>query len=146
MIREGNIHMSNDLQTSLSLSASGMKAQSLRMRVISENIANADTTGNGPNALPYRRQVVTFANELDKATGTQMVKVDEIARDPGEFQRKYMPGHPSADNDGYVLYPNVNSLVETMDMREAQRSYEANLNVIEVSRMMLTRTIDMLRS
>lgn len=138
--------MSNDLQTSLSLSASGMKAQSLRMRVISENIANSDTTGNGPNALPYRRQVVTFANELDKATGTQMVKVDEIARDPGEFQRKYMPSHPSADNDGYVLYPNVNALVETMDMREAQRSYEANLNVIEVSRMMLTRTIDMLRS
>lgn len=137
--------MGNDLQTSLSLSSAGMAAQSLRMRVIAENIANANSAGEKKGDLPYRRQVVTFANELDKTLGVERVKVSEIAKDPTEFQRRYMPGHPNADADGYVMYPNVNSLVETMDMREAQRSYEANLNVIEVSRMMLTRTIDLLR-
>jgi flagellar basal-body rod protein FlgC len=136
----------NALISSLSVSSSGMKAQSLRMRVIAENMANADSTGLTPGDMPYRRQVVTFANELDKASGATMVKVAEVSRDPSQFVRKYMPGHPSADADGYVLTPNVNTLVETMDMREAQRSYEANLNVIEVSRMMLMRTIDMLRA
>lgn len=138
--------MSNDLVNSLSVSSSGLKAQSLRMRVISENIANANSTGLTPGDMPYRRQVVSFADELDKSTGANLVKVSEVGKDPSQFVRKYMPGHPSADADGYVLTPNVNPLVETMDMREAQRSYEANLNVIEVSRMMLTRTIDMLRS
>jgi len=138
--------MSNDLVNSLSISSSGMKAQSLRMRVISENIANANSTGLTPGDMPYRRQVVSFENELDRATGSQMVKVSEVGKDPSQFQRKFMPGHPSADPDGYVMMPNVNTLVETMDMREAQRSYEANLNVIEVSRMMIMRTIDMLRA
>jgi len=136
----------SDLYTSLGVSASGMKAQSLRMRVIAENIANADSTGDSPNALPYRRQVVTFADELDKASGARKVEVSKITKDPSQFVRKYMPGHPNADADGYVLYPNVNTLVETMDMREAQRSYEANLNVIEVSRMMMSRSIDLLRA
>ena len=136
---------SNDLLTSLGVSSSGMKAQSLRLRVIAENIANADSTGETPTTLPYRRQVVSFSNELDKATGAEMVQVSKIGRDTSQFQRRYLPGHPSADADGYVLYPNVNSLIETMDMREAQRSYEANLNVIEVSRMMMTREIDLLR-
>lgn len=138
--------MNNDLVNSLSVSASGMKAQGLRMRVISENIANANSTGLTPGDLPYRRQVVNFADELDRATGANMVKVSEVSKDPSQFIRKYMPGNPAADADGYVLTPNVNMLVETMDMREAQRSYEANLNVIEVSRMMLMRTIDMLRA
>lgn len=137
--------MSNDIRTSLGVSASGLKAQGLRMRVIAENIANASSTSETPGGLPYRRQVVSFANELDKLSGATKVEVSKISRDPSEFQRRYMPGHPSADQDGYVLFPNVNSLVETMDMREAQRSYEANLNVIEVSRMMLMRSIDILR-
>ena len=137
--------MSNDLVNSLSISSSGMKAQSLRMRVISENIANANSTGLTPGDMPYRRQVVSFESELDKATGANMVKVGEVSKDPSQFQTRYMPGHPSADADGYVKMPNVNTLVETMDMREAQRSYEANLNVIEVSHMMIMRTIDMLR-
>ncbi len=138
--------MSNDLVNSLSISSSGMKAQSLRMRVISENIANANSTGLTPGDMPYRRQVVSFENELDRATGANMVKVSEVGKDPSQFQRRFMPGHPSADADGYVMMPNVNTLIETMDMREAQRSYEANLNVIEVSRMMIMRTIDMLRA
>lgn len=138
--------MSNDLVNSLSISSSGMKAQSLRMRVISENIANANSTGLTPGDMPYRRQVVSFESELDRATGATMVKIGEVGKDPSQFQLKFMPGHPSADADGYVKMPNVNSLIETMDMREAQRSYEANLNVIEVSRMMIMRTIDMLRA
>jgi len=116
------------------------------MRVIAENIANADSTGDSPNALPYRRQVVTFADELDKASGARKVEVSKITKDPSQFVRKYMPGHPNADADGYVLYPNVNTLVETMDMREAQRSYEANLTVIVVSPMMMSRSIDLLRA
>jgi flagellar basal-body rod protein FlgC len=138
--------MSNDIRASLGISASGMKAQSLRMRVIAENIANAQSTGETPNDMPYRRQVVSFASELDKATGATHVEVSKISKDPSQFQRRYMPGHPSADTDGYVMFPNVNSLIETMDMREAQRSYEANINVIEVSRMMLMRSIDILRA
>ncbi len=135
----------NALFNSVGISTAGMKAQSLRMRVIAENIANADSTAPTPGALPYRRQVVSFKNEMDRATGAEMVSVNKISRDPSEFQRRYMPGHPSADSNGYVLFPNVNSLTETMDMREAQRSYEANLNVIEISRMMESRTIDLLR-
>lgn len=135
----------NALFNSVGISTAGMKAQSLRMRVIAENIANADSTAPTPGALPYRRQVVSFKNEMDRATGVEMVSVNKISRDPSEFQRRYMPGHPSADSNGYVLFPNVNSLTETMDMREAQRSYEANLNVIEISRMMESRTIDLLR-
>ncbi len=137
--------MSSDLLTSLTVSASGMKAQSLRMRVIAENIANAESTADKTGGLPYRRQVVSFASELDKASGANLVEVSKVGRDPSQFVRRYMPGHASADADGYVMYPNVNSLIETMDMREAQRSYEANLNVIEVSRMMLMRSIDILR-
>ncbi len=138
--------MGNSLVDSLGISNAGMKAQSLRMRVIAENIANANSTGETPNDLPYRRQVVTFKQMVDSETGSKTVAVDKITKDTSQFQRRYSPGHPSADADGYVLYPNVNSLVETMDMREAQRSYEANLNVIEVSRMMLMRSIDLLRA
>ena len=139
------INGQNALVNSIGISTSGMKAQSLRMRVIAENIANADSTAEAPGALPYRRQVVSFKNELDAASGADLVHVSKIGRDPSEFQRRYMPGHPSADANGYVMYPNVNTLTETMDMREAQRSYEANLNVIEISRMMTSRTIDLLR-
>jgi flagellar basal-body rod protein FlgC len=136
----------SSLVDSLSASTAGLKAQSMRIRVIAENIANAQTTGKTAAELPYRRQEVTFANELDRATGMDLVKVDKVSSDSSPFQRRYLPGHPAADTDGYVQFPNVNSLIETMDMREAQRSYEANLNVMEVSRMMLMRTIDLLRT
>jgi flagellar basal-body rod protein FlgC len=138
--------MQNNLINSLSASSSGLKAEGLRMRIIAENLANAESTSTTPGGLPYRRQVVTFADELDKASGVNLVQVDKVLYDPTEFRRKYDPGHPSAGPDGYVLLPNVNALTETMDMRAAQRSYEANLNAIEVSRMMLMRTIDLLRS
>jgi flagellar basal-body rod protein FlgC len=135
----------DELSKSSSIAISGLKAQTERLRVISENLANADSTAQTPEGTPYRRKVVTFKNVLDRSTGATQVKVDKVQPDHSEFQRRYDPKHPAADRDGYVLAPNVNPLIELMDMREAQRSYEANLNVINASRSMLSRTIDMLR-
>lgn len=134
-----------DLSKSLEISAAGMRAQGTRLRVISENLANADSTGETPDDLPYRRQVVTFRNLFDRALGAETIEVADVTADPSQFNRRYEPGHPSADDEGYVLYPNVNTLVEMMDMREAQRSYEANLNAIEVARSMISKTIELLR-
>jgi len=135
----------DDLLRTLRISAAGMKAQGTRLRVISENVANADSLPNQPGALPYRRKVVTFRNQLDQAIGVNTVRVDRIKTDLGEFQRRYDPSHPAADATGYVLAPNVNPLVEITDMREAQRSYEANLNVIKASKSMLQETIGLMR-
>jgi flagellar basal-body rod protein FlgC len=135
----------DELSKSTQTAISGMKVQSQRLRVISENLANADSLAQTPEGLPYRRKVMTFKNELDRATGVSQVKVDKVRADSAEFQRRYDPKHPAADRDGYVLAPNVNPLIEMMDMREAQRSYEANMNVINTSRSLLSRTIEMLR-
>ncbi|MEM1401183.1 MAG: flagellar basal body rod protein FlgC [Pseudomonadota bacterium] len=134
-----------DLFSAMRISADGMRAQGTRLRVISENLSNAESTGQTPEDLPYRRRVVTFKNMLDRSLGGETVRIGSIKEDPTEFTRQYQPGHPSADEEGYVLFPNVNSLVEMMDMRQAQRSYEANLNVIESARSMLSRTLDLLR-
>lgn len=134
-----------DLEKSLNISAAGMRSQGTRLRVIAENIANASSTAQTPGGEPYRRKLVTFENVLDHAIGVETVRVDSIVADRGAFGRRFEPGHPGADEDGYVLTPNVNSLMEMSDMREAQRSYEANLKVIESSRAMLQKTIDILR-
>ncbi len=134
-----------DLLKAIEMASEGMRAQGTRMKVISENMANAETTGKSPNDLPYQRQLVTFKNVLDRASKTRHVKVDQVTKDKSDFILKYDPAHPAADAKGYVKTPNVNTLVEMMDMREAQRSYEANLGVIEMSRDMLMRTVDMLR-
>lgn len=133
------------LSDSLAIAASGMKAQGDRLRVVAENIANADSTGKTPNEEPYRRKLVVFQNTLDKELGISTVKVGSRTHDMSEFRKKYDPTHPAADAQGYVLYPNINSIVEMMDMREARRGYEANMNVVEVSKSMLSRTIDLLR-
>jgi flagellar basal-body rod protein FlgC len=116
------------------------------MKVVAENIANASTTPSKPGELPYQRQVVTFKNEFDRKLGVYEVKVDGVIKDKSDFIKKYEPSHPAADAEGYILTPNVKTLVESMDMREAQRSYEANLNVIDSARTMLMRTIDLLRN
>ena len=129
-----------DLIKSIKISTAGMRVQGTRLRVISENIANADSLPDGPGDLPYRRKQVSFKNVLDRTLDAQRVKVDKT-----DFDKKFDPQHPAADENGYVEVPNVNPLVEMMDMREAQRSYEANLSIIQVSKSMLTRTIDMLR-
>ncbi len=139
--------MSEDtLMKTLSISASGMQAQGTRLRVIAENIANANSMATEPGALPYRRQVVTFSNELDRALGVDTVQVNDIRPDLSDFGQRFEPNHPAADENGYVLTPNVNTLIEMMDMREAQRSYDANLNVLRNAKAMLMSTIDVLRN
>lgn len=135
----------DDLLRTLRISASGMKAQGTRLRVISENVANADSLATQPGGLPYRRKVVTFRNQLDQAIGVNTVRVDRVKTDLSEFQKRYDPAHPAADANGYVLAPNISTLVEMTDMREAQRSYEANLNVIKASKAMLQETIGLMR-
>lgn len=134
-----------DLVQAMTMAAKGMKAQGARMKVISENMANAETTGKKPGEEPYQRQILTFKNELDREAGIREVEVDKIEKDTAPFITKYDPSHPAADAAGYVKYPNVNPMLEMMDMREAQRSYEANLGVIELARSMLMHTIDLLR-
>jgi len=135
-----------DLLKTIKISAAGMQAQGLRLRVIAENIANADSLPENPGADPYRRKVVTFKNVLDRSNDIRKVQVDKILPAKGDFVMKYNPTHPGADKDGLVKIPNVKSLLEMMDMREAQRSYEANLSVLELTKGMLMRTIDMLRN
>lgn len=135
-----------DLIKSLFVSASGLKAQNGRMRIIAENIANADSTGRTPDEDPYRRKIPTFKSHFDKEVGGEMVELGRVARDSSDFDIKYEPGHPAADENGYIRTPNVNTLIETVDMREAQRSYEANLNVVEATRRMVQKTIDILRA
>ena len=127
----------------MAVAASALKAQSSRMRIIAENIANAESTARTPGGDPYRRQVPVFeARNVDGATG---VALAEVRPDDGDFKLEYDPSHPAANADGYVLRPNVDTLIESMDMREAQRAYEANLNVIETARAMEMRTLDLLK-
>lgn len=135
-----------DLMRSIKISAAGMHVQSQRLKVIAENLANADSLSPEPGGDPYRRKVITFQNVLDRKLGTELVKIKDIGTDRSDFKRLFDKNHPAADEDGYVRLPNVNPLVELMDMREAQRSYEANLRIIDVSRSMLTRTVDLLRN
>jgi flagellar basal-body rod protein FlgC len=134
-----------DLMQSLMISAAGMKVQGERLRVVAENLANVDSVSEVAGGDPYRRKTITFRNEMDRALGLETVQVDKVGTDRSDFRLKYDPGNPSADAKGYVKLPNVNSLIEMTDMREAQRSYEANLKAIEVARGMLQRTIDLLR-
>lgn len=135
----------DDLSKSSLIASSGMKAQAERLRVVAENLANAESLPTSPDVTPYRRKVLSFRNVLDKKIGADVVKVNKIDVDRSEFQKKYDPKHPAADSSGYVLVPNVNPLIEVMDMREAQRSYEANLNVISVSKTLMSRTVDLLK-
>jgi flagellar basal-body rod protein FlgC len=135
-----------DFMKSIAIAASGLRAQAGRMRIISENIANADSTAQTAGSEPYRRKMATFTSEIDRTLDAQLVGLGRVKTDPSEFRVKHEPGHPSADANGNVKYPNVNSLVEMTDLREAQRSYEANVNVIGASRRMIQRTIDILKS
>jgi flagellar basal-body rod protein FlgC len=130
----------------MSISTSGLRAQAGRMRVISENIANADSTAKTPGGDPYRRKVPTFSSELDRTLDARVVSLGKIKSDSSSFRTRYEPGNPAADTNGNVKYPNVNSLVEMTDMREAQRSYEANLNIISATRRMIQRTLDILKA
>jgi flagellar basal-body rod protein FlgC len=135
-----------DFIKSLSIAASGLRAQAGRMRVIAENIANADSTPQRPGADPYRRKIATFSSEMDRTLDARIVGLGRVQPDRSDFRVRHQPGHPAADAKGNVKYPNVNALVEMTDMREAQRSYEANLDVIGATRRMLQRTLDILKA
>ncbi len=130
---------------SADIAASGMKAQAERLKVISQNMANADSVSTEPGGEPYRRQVVSFENYVDEANGAQKVRVNKIIDDNSPFEKKYEPNHPGADKDGYVLLPNVNPLIEMMDMKEAQRVYDANLNMLKTAREMNSSVLDILK-
>jgi flagellar basal-body rod protein FlgC len=135
-----------DLSDALVIASSGMKAQGSRLKVISENLANANSTSQTPGGEPYRRKVLTFGNVLDRTVNAQLVKVKTVGPDRSDFELKFDPQHPAANADGYVMTPNVNPIIEMADMREAQRSYDANLTVIETSVNMLKQTISVLNS
>ncbi len=134
------------LAAALKVASSGLGAQSDRLRVVSENLAYAQSTGSTPGSDPYRRKTISFAAELDRATGGALVEVNEIGRDLGDFPVEFMLGHEAADDRGYVKMPNVNVLLEMADMSEANRSYEANLQVIKQARELISMTIDLMRS
>jgi len=129
----------------LPIAGAGMHAQSDRLRVVAENLANADSTGTTPGALPYQRKTITFKNVLDQELGVNVVKTASYGTDPSPFKKKYEPGHPAADAQGYVLYPNVESVVELVDMHEAQRDYEADLDVIDVTKNMISQALGLLK-
>ncbi len=127
------------------IAASGMRAQGERLKVVSENVANADSTGNTPGADPYRRKTLSFEEMVDRDMGASMVKVEQIGRDKTPFTLVHDPAHPAADAKGMVKMPNVNPILEMSNMREASRSYEANMNMFEAGRDMRTQMLDLLR-
>ena len=135
-----------DFLKSIAIAASGLRAQAGRMRVISENVANADSTAQRPGDNPFRRKIPTFRSEIDRTLDARVVSLGPVRNDPSEFRVKHQPGHPAADAAGHVKYPNINALIEMTDMREAQRSYEANINVIGATRRMIQRTLDILKA
>jgi flagellar basal-body rod protein FlgC len=137
--------MGADLNTSLQVSAAGMDVQTARLRIIAENLANQNTTGPGPGSDAYRRRTISFENRLDNALGVETVGVKKVGQDMSDQPLKYEPGNPAANKDGYVKMPNVNSFIELMDMRDAEQSYSANLNVASTTRTMLSRTLDLLK-
>jgi len=134
-----------DFSTSMLIVASGMRAQSTRMRTIAENIANANSTSPTAGGSPYRRKVATVTSQFDRDLGATMVQSGKPIDDMSEFRSQYDPGNPAADKQGYVKLPNVNPLIEVMDMREAQKSYEADLTVMDATKSMLSRTVDLLK-
>jgi flagellar basal-body rod protein FlgC len=135
-----------DFLKAIGIAASGLRAQAGRMRVISENVANADSTAQRPGDNPFRRKIPTFRSEMDRALEARVVGLGPIRTDPSDFRVKHQPGHPAADAAGNVKYPNINPLIEMTDMREAQRNYEANINVIGATRRMIQRTLDILKA
>ena len=134
-----------DLIDSVHISAAGLSAQSARLKVVAQNIANADSTGTRAGADPYRRKTVTFKETMDQETGIPLVHADKIGTDKSDFVKRFEPSNPNADAQGNVTYPNVNPMLEMVDMREARRSYEANLNVIDASKTMYSDTINLLK-
>ncbi|MBL8901879.1 MAG: flagellar basal body rod protein FlgC [Hyphomicrobiales bacterium] len=137
--------MGDPLIAAMKISASGLEAQSMRVRVISENLANAQSTGSTPGSDPFRRKTISFGDELDRVSGATLVGVQGVQTDQSPFPLEFDPGNPAANAAGYVKMPNVNLILEMADMREANRSYESNLQVVKQAREMISMTIDLLR-
>lgn len=137
--------MESSLQQAMLISASGLKAQTTRMRIIAENLANSNSVASTPDEAPYRRKLVTFDNVLDRELGIEQVRVDKVEFDRADFGKRYDPGHPGADAQGYVRTTNVQSMIEAMDMTQARRTYQANLNAIEAVKSMSIRTLSLLQ-
>ncbi|WP_182084928.1 flagellar basal body rod protein FlgC [Aureimonas sp. ME7] len=137
--------MVDSISAALKIASSGLEAQSERLRIVSENVANSRSTGETPGSDPYRRKTVSFTSELDQVAGAELVRIKNVGTDRAEFKTEYDPGNPAADASGYVKMPNVNMLVEMADMREANRSYEANLQVVKQAREIINLTIDLMR-
>ena len=133
-----------DINAAVSAAASGMRAQTIRMRLAAENVANANSSGANPNEEPFRRRI-PLLESTTLTTGAEGVRVAGSVMDMTPFREEYNPSHPAADSRGYVRLPNVDTLVEMMDMREATRAYEANLNMIDAARTMTSRALDLLR-
>ena len=134
-----------EFDDAMKISAAAMTAQTTRLRIIAENMANADSTSTSPGIDPYRRKIVTFKNELERATGTKLLKVNQVLPDATPFSVKYIPGHPAADASGNVRFPNVNTMIEMADLKDANRSYQANVDVIDVAKTMVSRAIALLQ-
>lgn len=141
-----SVTATDPLSSALKIAGSGLDVQSTRLRIVSENIANAQSTGDTPGADPYRRKTITFGSELDKVTGAEIVKVKKLGVDKSKFSEEYQPGNPAADAKGFVKLPNVNVLIEMADMREANRTYEANLQSVKQTRDLISSTLDLLKS
>lgn len=135
-----------DLNVAMQVAFAGLGAQSERLKVISENLANADSTSQTPGGTPYQRKLITFRSVFDRSIDATTVKTGDILNAGGTFQRRLDPANPGADADGYVQLPNVNPLVELMDMKDAQQTYQANLNVIDAAKAMISHTLDLMRS
>ncbi len=135
----------DSLTASQRISAHGMRAQSERLKVISQNIANANSTGKSPTEEPYRRKMPLIKSQYDQSIKSDMVKVDKIIRDKSEFKLRYEPHHPAADKNGYVRYPNIDIPLETVDAKEAQRTYEANMSALEIAKSNQVRLIEALK-
>jgi len=138
--------MNDQLEASLKIAGSGLESQSTRLRIVSENLANAQSTGSTPGANPYARKTVTFESEMDRAAGVDLVQVKSIGVDRAPFRVEHEPGNPAADSKGFVKYPNINVIMEMADLREANRSYEANLQIIKQVQNLNSQTIDLLRN
>ena len=135
-----------DMLKSIDVAASALSAQSERLKIIAQNVANADSVANTPGGLPYQRKTISFKSVLDKNLGLEKVKISKIGTDKTEFNKEFDPANPAANADGYVLKPNVNTIIEMTDMKEARNAYQANLSVIEIAKSIVQRTLELLRA
>jgi flagellar basal-body rod protein FlgC len=138
--------MIDPIDAAIQVATSGLQAQSTRLRVVAENLANANSTSSVAGGDPYSRKTVTFEDEMDRTAGVDLVRVKDVGTDPAPFKVEYDPSNPAADTHGFVKMPNVNLIAEMADMREANRSYTADLEVVKQSRQLYTMTIDLLRN